>query len=294
MRISKILVGCLAGALMVSCSDSNDYNSASNVIVAMQSAQIVTKESKGLFYVPIVVTGEPNGPIKVEVSVKGEGNTPATEDVNYYITSRTVNIPEGEKIVNVEISPVDDEEINEPRQFVVTIASADGATIGTESSCVITIRDNDAEYYEKLQGAWNMNYTDGDKAGSFKVNIAGADEEEPDYNNILYVRNIGTAGTEAQMFYEFDMDTKEVTTRIPLGQSIGQVTFSAPYGLCDVVLGKLVGDNLSISGELVYKMSSDAKKLELQNNETLVLVLFKGGEFTGAAWYFCENPNFVK
>lgn len=60
---------------MVSCSDSNDYNSASNVTVAMQSAQIVTKESKGLFYVPIVVTGEPNGPIKVEVSVKGEGNT---------------------------------------------------------------------------------------------------------------------------------------------------------------------------------------------------------------------------
>lgn len=103
-------------------SDDDSWNSASDVTVGMAQTEMTVNEGKGLFNVPIEVKGETNGNVFVTVELKEVGANPAKEDVNYYVTDKTINISDG--VGNVEIETVDDDDINDPRTFQVTIVDA--------------------------------------------------------------------------------------------------------------------------------------------------------------------------
>lgn len=146
MKYIKLFMLMAAVTLLGACSSDDDsWNSAADVTVGMQSQTMTVSEGKGIFNVPVVVNGETNGNVFVTVEVEEVGTNPAKEDVNYYVTDKTINITDGTG--NVEIETVDNDDINDPRTFKVTIVDAKGAEIAENAaSTTITLKDNDAEF----------------------------------------------------------------------------------------------------------------------------------------------------
>ena len=213
MKYIKLFMLMAAVTLFGACSSDDDsWNSAAEVTVGMENPTMTVSEGKGLFNVPIVVNGETNGNVFVTVEVKEVGDNPAKEDVNYYVTDKTINISDG--VGNVEIETVNDEDINDPRTFEVVIVDAKGAKMSENASTIVTLKDDDAEFYSKLQGKWTMTGVDrSGEALSWSVTITGAtDESEEDYNKTLYISGLnGDSSCEAELSFNFDKETKTGT-----------------------------------------------------------------------------------
>ena len=222
MKYIKLFMLMAAVTFFAACSsDDESWNSASDVTVGMAKAEMTVNEGKGLFNVPIEVKGETDGNVFVTVEVKEVGENPAKEDVNYYVTDKTISISDGTG--NVEIETVDDDDINDPRTFQVTIVDAKGAKISENASTTISLKDNDAEFYSKLQGKWKMTGVDRDgEAVSWDVTIKGAaDETEADFNKVLYITGInGEPTCEAPLTYSYDKTTKTGSVAFRMGEDV--------------------------------------------------------------------------
>lgn len=240
MKYIKLFMLLAVVSLLAACSSDDDYNTK-EATVSFASDSIVTKESAGIVNIPINVEGLRNGNVTVRVQAEEVGTNPAKEDVNYMITSKTINIKADtltSGTMNVEVKMVDDTEINENRTFKLTIVSVNGAKFGENASTVITIRDNDAAFYEKFFGKWtlsgNLESYSGVSEFSKVVTISGAtDEEDPDYDSVLTVSapgliNVGAAiDCEFHMNYSFDLATKQGTVGIVCGEIIA--TYGSSY-----------------------------------------------------------------
>lgn len=229
MKYIKLFMLMAAVTLLGACSSDDDsWNSAADVTVGMQSQNMTVSEGKGLFNVPIEVKGETDGNVFVTVEVKEVGENPAKEDVNYYVTDKTISISDGAG--NVEIETVDDDDINDPRTFQVTIVDAKGAKISENTSTTISLKDNDAEFYSKLQGKWKMTGVDRDgEAVSWDVTIKGAaDETEADFNKVLYITGInGEPTCEAPLTFSYDKTTRTGSVAFRMGEDVmGAYNFS--------------------------------------------------------------------
>lgn len=286
MKYIKLFMLMAAVTLLGACSSDDDsWNSAADVTVGMQSQTMTVNEGKGLFNVPIEVKGETDGNVFVTVEVKEVGENPAKEDVNYYVTDKTISISDGTG--NVEIETVDDDDINDPRTFQVTIVDAKGAKISENASTTISLKDNDAEFYSKLQGKWKMSYEEDSQAKSWNVTIIGAtDENDPDYNKYLYVSGMmGDPSTIAILTYNFDPVTKT-----------GYVAFDnlgGAYKMADnlnfgsfkgsVVPFSIDGDKLSTK-PIVGKWSEDFKTVTFDENGALYGAVFNGDKYMGGVF----------
>lgn len=229
MKYIKLFMLMAAVTLLGACSSDDDsWNSAADVTVGMQSQNMTVSEGKGVFNVPIEVKGETDGNVFVTVEVKEVGENPAKEDVNYYVTDKTISISDGTG--NVEIETVDDDDINDPRTFQVTIVDAKGAKISENASTTISLKDNDAEFYSKLQGKWKMTGVDRDgEAVSWDVTIKGAaDETEADFNKVLYITGInGEPTCEAPLTFSYDKTTRTGSVAFRMGEDVmGAYNFS--------------------------------------------------------------------
>lgn len=157
------------------------------------------------------------------------------------ITSKTINIKAdtlASGTMNVEVKMVDDSEINDNRTFKLTIVSANGAKIEGNASTIVTIRDNDAAFYEKFFGKWNLSgniqSSSGVSAFSKDVTISGeTDETADDYDHVLTVSapgfiNVGASiDCEFHLNYNFDLATKKGTIGIVCGEVIA--TYGSSY-----------------------------------------------------------------
>lgn len=229
MKYIKLFMLMAAVTLLGACSSDDDsWNSAADVTVGMQSQNMTVSEGKGIFNVPIEVKGETDGNVFVTVEVKEVGENPAKEDVNYYVTDKTISISDGTG--NVEIETVDDDDINDSRTFQVTIVDAKGAKISENASTTISLKDNDAEFYSKLQGKWKMTGVDRDgEAVSWDVTIKGAaDETEADFNKVLYITGInGEPTCEAPLTFSYDKTTRTGSVAFRMGEDVmGAYNFS--------------------------------------------------------------------
>jgi major membrane immunogen (membrane-anchored lipoprotein) len=283
MKYIKLFMLMAAVTLLGACSSDDDsWNSAADVTVGMQSQNMTVSEGKGIFNVPVVVNGETNGNVFVTVEVEEVGTNPAKEEVNYIVTDKTINITDGTG--NVEIETVDDDDINDSRTFKVTIVDAKGAKISENASTTISLKDNDAEFYSKLQGKWKMSYEEDSQTGSWDVTITGAsDENDPDYNKYLYVSGmLGQSWTTAVLTYNFDPVTKT-----------GYVAFDnlgGAYKMADnlnfgsfkgcIVPFSVDGDKLSTE-PIVGKWSEDFKTVTFDENGVLYGAVFNGDLYMG-------------
>lgn len=230
MKYLKIMALALGGLFLTACSNDDDFNTASGVTVEFESSDLTVSESAGNIKIPVKITGEANGPVKIHLKVESTGNSPALPfeerngewSGNFMVTSDYLNIPADEKVAYIDVKTIDDRDENENRTFSITIESAEGATIGTPSSIIVTLKDNDADPYGKIQGDWKFTFLDYDGLpASWNVQITGYEEGTPEYGNILTLVGLTGGSTYLDLYYEENEETGETTISMNLPEPIG-------------------------------------------------------------------------
>lgn len=298
MKYIKLFMLLAVTAFFAACSDDDaSWNSNADVTVEMGKTEVKVKEGAGLFNVPIVVKGETTAPVRVHVSMRESGSNPAKKDVNYMVTDTTIVISDGAG--KVEIKTVDDDEINENRTFEVYIVSADGAKVGANSSTTVVLRDNDSEFYEKLQGVWKMKYVDANGAAKeWSVTVTGGDEESEDYNHYLYVSGMmGYDWTMAVLKYDYDKATKQGSLAFDeLGsyKFADGVDFALGNAPNSVRLFSKDGRNLTTE-PIGGTWSADFKTVTFDADKVLCGGIFgSDGSFTGYTWFSAKSITMVR
>ena len=278
-------------------SDDDSWNSAADVTVSMKNPTMVIKENMGLTNVPIKVTGKTNGNVYVTLAVKEVGSNPAKEDVHYYITDKTISI--SDSIGYVEVEPVDDDGINADRTFEITIVEAKGAEIGNATTQV-SLKDNDSQIYEKLQGKWKLTGVSrqGAPMESVVKIIGASDEEDGDYNNTLYLTGMAVNSSSARLSFHYDEKTKQGYVAF---DNLGKYNFIEGYDFTkDLgIMGNIVLSNLS-NGSLTTTpikgtWSEDCKEIVFDQDQVLFGGIYTtGGTFTGYEFFSVTKIKLTK
>ena len=274
-------------------SDDDSWNSAADVTVSMKNPTMVIKENMGLTNVPIEVKGKTNGNVYVTLAVKEVGSNPAKEDVHYYITDKTISI--SDSIGYVEVEPVDDDEINDDRTFEITIVEAKGAKIGNATTQV-SLKDNDSQIYEKLQGKWKLTGVSrqGAPMESVVKIIGASDEKDGDYNHTLYLTGMAVSSSSARLSF----NAKDGYVAF---DNLGKYNFIEGYDFTkDLgIMGNIVLSNLS-NGSLTTTpikgtWSEDCKEIVFDQDQVLFGGIYTtGGSFTGYEFFSVTKIKLTK
>ena len=229
--------------------------------------------------------------------MKEVGSNPAKEDVHYYITDKTINI--SDSTAHIEVEPVDDEDINEDRTFEITIVSAKGAKIGNATT-MVSLKDNDANIYEKLQGKWvltGVSYTGETMTSVVKI-IGASNEDEGDYNNTLYLTGMAMSSSTARLSYHYDATTKQGYVAF---DNLGKYNFIEGYDFTKDLgfMGNIMLHNLS-NGQLTSTpikgtWSEDCKEIVFDQDQVLFGGIYTpGGTFTGYEFFSVTKIKLTK
>lgn len=293
MKLKKLIYSlCLVLPLaFASCSDSEDvaWNSASDVKVDFAEQTSSFKENKGIVTIPIVCSGEMNGRVQVVVALEEVGANPAKADRNYLLTSDVINIDPETKTASVELTTVDDSEINENRTFNIVIKEVRHASAGAATTCAVTLKDNDAAFYEKLQGKFTLSaLTSKGAAFTEDVVIVGADEGDPAYDKTLYITGMkGYSWTALEVSYSYDLATRKGGLVIPFGTVFAtDCNFGDPIGVCDIVTGTVANNMITTEGSIAGTWSDDFNTITFETKTPLYLWLVTAGtaDFNGYSW----------
>ncbi len=273
MKYIKLLSLLVAVLFLGACSDDDvKKNSAADVTVSMGTATISPRESAGIVSLPIKVEGPTNGMVSVTVETREVGSNPAVENTHYYVTTKKINITGSEGYVELEM--VDNEEINDPRTFEVTIVKVEHAKLNEAAkTTTVEIRDNDHEPYDRLQGTWTMTYKD--YAGAVqtqKVTITGADDpSEYIYNKLLYVEDILLEKSKAQLSFNYDSANNTCYVSFTNFMKYNWYTGLELQGISkpvDILLGRLEGNNISQS-PVEGEVQDDFETIKFESGATI-------------------------
>lgn len=276
MKYIKLLSLLVAVLFLGACSDDDvKKNSAADVTVSMGTATISPRESAGFVSLPIKVEGPTNGMVTLTVETREVGSNPAVDGTNYYVTTKKINITGSEGYVELEM--VDDDEINDPRTFEVTIVKVEHAKLNEAAKTTsVVIRDNDHEPYDRLQGTWTLTYKNYDGAVQRqKVTITGADDpSEYIYNKLLYVEGMLLEKSKAHLSFNFDTANNTCYVSFTNFMKYNWVTgfnhpsFSDPI---DIKLGRLEGQQISQS-PVEGVVQADFKTIKFEEGATIAAI----------------------
>lgn len=276
MKYIKLLSLLVAVLFLGACSDDDvKKNSAADVTVSMGTASISPRESAGIVTLPIKVEGPTNGMVSLTVETREVGSNPAVDGTNYYVTTKKINITGSEGYVELEM--VDDDEINDPRSFEVTIVKVEHAKLNKAAKTTsVVIRDNDHEPYDRLQGTWTLTYKNYDGAVQRqKVTITGADDpSEYIYNKLLYVEGMLLDKSKAHLSFNFDTANNTCYVSFTNFMKYNWVTgfkhpsFSDPI---DIKLGRLEGNSISQS-PVEGVVQADFKTIKFEEGATIAAI----------------------
>lgn len=276
MKYIKLLSLLVAVLFLGACSDDDvKKNSAADVTVSMGTATISPRESAGIVSLPIKVEGPTNGMVTLTVETREVGSNPAVENTNYYVTTKKINITGSEGYVELEM--VDDDEINDPRSFEVTIVKVEHAKLNEAAKTTsVVIRDNDHEPYDRLQGTWTLTYKNYDGAVQRqKVTITGADDpSEYIYNKLLYLEGMLLDKSKAHLSFNFDTANNTCYVSFTNFMKYNWVTgfkhpsFSDPI---DIKLGRLEGNSISQS-PVEGVVQADFKTIKFEEGATIAAI----------------------
>ena len=276
MKYIKLLSLLVAVLFLGACSDDDvKKNSAADVTVSMGTASISPRESAGIVTLPIKVEGPTNGMVSLTVETREVGSNPAVDGTNYYVTTKKINITGSEGYVELEM--VDDDEINDPRTFEVTIVKVEHAKLNEAAKTTsVVIRDNDHEPYDRLQGTWTLTYKNYDGAVQRqKVTITGADDpSEYIYNKLLYVEGMLLEKSKAHLSFNFDTANNTCYVSFTNFMKYNWVTgfkhpsFSDPI---DIKLGRLEGQQISQS-PVEGVVQADFKTIKFEEGATIAAI----------------------
>lgn len=273
MKYIKLLSLLVAVLFLGACSDDDvKKNSAADVTVSMGTATISPRESAGVVSLPIKVEGPTNGMVSVTVETREVGSNPAVENTNYYVTTKKINITGSEGYVELEM--VDDDEINDPRTFEVTIVKVEHAKLNEGAkTTTVEIRDNDHEPYDRLQGTWTMTYKNYDGAVQRqKVTITGADDpSQYIYNKLLYLEGMLLEKSKAQLSFNFDSANNTCYVSFTNFMKYNWITGLELQGISqpvDIKLGRLEGNSISES-PVEGVVQEDFKTIKFEEGATI-------------------------
>lgn len=273
MKYIKLLSLLVAVLFLGACSDDDvKKNSAADVTVSMGTATISPRESAGIVSLPIKVEGPTNGMVSVTVETREVGSNPAVENTHYYVTTKKINITGSEGYVELEM--VDNEEINDPRTFEVTIVKVEHAKLNEAAkTTTVEIRDNDHEPYDRLQGTWTMTYKDYNGAvQTQKVTITGADDpSEYIYNKLLYVEDILLEKSKAQLSFNYDSANNTCYVSFTNFMKYNWYTGLELQGISkpvDILLGRLEGNIISQS-PVEGEVQDDFNTIKFESGATI-------------------------
>lgn len=273
MKYIKLLSLLVAVLFLGACSDDDvKKNSAADVTVSMGTASISPRESAGVVSLPIKVEGPTNGMVSVTVETREVGSNPAVENTNYYVTTKKINITGSEGYVELEM--VDDDEINDPRTFEVTIVKVEHAKLNEAAkTTTVEIRDNDHEPYDRLQGTWTMTYKNYDGAVQRqKVTITGADDpSQYIYNKLLYLEGMLLEKSKAQLSFNFDTANNTCYVSFTNFMKYNWITGLELQGISqpvDIKLGRLEGNSISES-PVEGVVQEDFKTIKFEEGATI-------------------------
>lgn len=193
--IYYIFLFALATMLFTACSDDDDMNTT-NAEVSFEQAEVSFAESAGMVNIPVRVVGERNGNIKVHLKVT-DGT--AISEGHYIVTSNVINIPadSDDEVYNVEVIVLDDgNQENDDRNFTVAIESVDGATVSTNSTCNVILKDVDKNPYFKLFGSWTLTAIDAVTGENVTLDVKISDDSKEAYHEkYLICSGFNEAGT---------------------------------------------------------------------------------------------------
>lgn len=264
MKLYKYFAFALAMLSLSACDDNKveDYpgflgavNTASDVTVDLDPT-FSFNENQTMVYVPVNVSGTTNGKIVVTVEVKEAVENPAKEVENYNITSKTINIPEGEATGYVEITPVWEQGvINDDRKFSMTITKVEGATVGN-ANCDLTIVNVD-DAYTMMAGSWTLTATEvlaGNVLGNEVTMVLNMKTLEPNsehYGTELDAFNLkGLSYLYIPFAFNYDEASKEISLELMAGSfaTTGIINFTG-IGECIVASSTAfpdLGDNVPL------------------------------------------------
>lgn len=273
MKYIKLLSLLVAVLFLGACSDDDvKKNSAADVTVSMGTATISPKESAGVVSLPIKVEGPTNGMVTLTVETREVGSNPAVENTNYYVTTKKINITGSEGYVELEM--VDDDEINDPRTFEVTIVKVEHAKLNEAAkTTTVEILDNDHEPYDRLQGTWTMTYKNYDGAVQRqKVTITGADDpSQYIYNKLLYLEGMLLEKSKAQLSFNFDSANNTCYVSFTNFMKYNWITGLELQGISqpvDIKLGRLEGISISES-PVEGVVQEDFKTIKFEEGATI-------------------------
>lgn len=273
MKYIKLLSLLVAVLFLGACSDDDvKKNSAADVTVSMGTASISPRESAGVVSLPIKVEGPTNGMVTLTVETREVGSNPAVENTNYYVTTKKINITGSEGYVELEM--VDDDEINDPRTFEVTIVKVEHAKLNEAAkTTTVEIRDNDHEPYDRLQGTWTMTYKNYDGAVQRqKVTITGADDpSQYIYNKLLYLEGMLLDKSKAQLSFNFDSANNTCYVSFTNFMKYNWITGLELQGVSqpvDIKLGRLEGNSISES-PVEGVVQEDFKTIKFEEGATI-------------------------
>lgn len=273
MKYIKLLSLLVAVLFLGACSDDDvKKNSAADVTVSMGTATISPRESAGVVSLPIKVEGPTNGMVTLTVETREVGSNPAVENTNYYVTTKKINITGSEGYVELEM--VDDDEINDPRTFEVTIVKVEHAKLNEAAkTTTVEIRDNDHEPYDRLQGTWTMTYKN--YVGAVqrqKVTITGADDpSQYIYNKLLYLEGMLLEKSKAQLSFNFDSANNTCYVSFTNFMKYNWITGLELQGISqpvDIKLGRLEGNSISES-PVEGVVQEDFKTIKFEEGATI-------------------------
>lgn len=270
MKLYKVFAIGLAALTLTACSDDDKtvWNTAPDVTVEMGQASISVKEGKGLVFVPVKLNGTPNGDVQVIVETIETGNNPAKEQLSvsdpnydpntnyaYCVTSKQLTLTPETPEASFEINVFDPEmDINaENYTFDIKIVSVKGASVGDLNVTSFTIKDNDADFYDKLSGTWVASLIDYDgNPATQEVRLAAFDEDEEGYNAYYELTGMMTYCNIVVDFY-FDKTTKEGRLEAVGGQTVAAgVNFGGSYGVLPVIFGGFDGSYVYPGSDVVF------------------------------------------
>lgn len=301
MKLTKLYAFLLSVVFLAACSNENEISwNSSEATVSMKNTELAFKENKGVVDIPFVIEGKPNGSIEVTVEVAECGDNAAMEDVHYFLTTAKVVIPANDTIGKFEIRIVDDNEINEDRTFVMTLKSANGATINADAdNTVLTLKDNDSQLYERLQGRWKWTAECKDKDfgdTSWKVNIVGVDEGVEGYNKALQVTGVAEIeGSSMPLSFSYDEVTKKGYVYIPFGEFIAKdvdLGYDTPLDVKTVSFTEK--NEIVLEGGIYGYWNEDCTEIVFDTDQPLYFCVFYEGQPTKLCLFECLNIKLSK
>lgn len=304
MKLNKFIAFAVAALTFSACSnDDASWNTATGVTVNLSQTEMAISEDAEAgryYYIPVVVEGEANGNIEVTVEFAPVSDSPAVEDKDYVVTQKSIVIPVGQTSGNIEFYPTGDDIENDDRQFVATLVKAVGATVGSQTACTVTLKDNERllpEAYRNIQGMWTFSCID-EEPYEFTLMCTGHNEGEEGYLTELLLSgwNGYSFCEDVKVQFSYDASTEQAIISIPLGQWVAyNVDFGTQLGVCNVMLGSVSGNSLVASGSVSATANPEMTEITFPESAQLLGAIFTtDGSFTGYTWFWYKSMKMTR